>query len=68
MSTKKTDDCEEEWQAAEVALKTAQKMPCGQERIEALKRAGQLRYEAGQRRRSSEPETDHVRSAARRPN
>jgi hypothetical protein len=33
---------EEEWRAAEAALADAQKMPGGPERIEALKKAGQL--------------------------
>jgi hypothetical protein len=45
---------EEEWRAAEAALADAQKLPGGSERIEALKRAGQLRYEADKRRRSIE--------------
>ena len=45
---------EEEWKAAEAALAAAQKMPGGPERFEALKRAGQLRYEADKRRRAIE--------------
>jgi hypothetical protein len=47
---------EEEWRAAEAALANAQKMPGGPERIEALKKAGQLRYEADKRRRLIEEE------------
>ena len=45
---------EKEWRAAEAALADAQKMPGGPPRIEALKRAGQLRYEADKRNRSME--------------
>jgi len=41
---------EEEWAAAEAALADARKMPSGAERIEALKKAGQLRHEADKRR------------------
>ena len=51
----------EDWLAAEAALTDAQKMPCGVERIEALKRAGQLRYEADRRRRSIQEERKLVR-------
>jgi hypothetical protein len=52
MKTKQEEQSvEEEWRAAEAALNDAQKLPGGPERIEALKRAGQLRYEADQRRR-----------------
>ena len=49
---------EEEWRAAQAALNDAQKLPGGPERFEALKRAGQLRYEADQRRRTIEEEMD----------
>lgn len=52
---------EEDWLAAEAALTDAQKMPCGAERTEALKRAGQLRYEADKRRRSIQEERKLVR-------
>ena len=45
---------DEEWRAAEAALTAARKIPVGPERIEALKRVGQLRYEADKRRRSNE--------------
>ena len=49
---KQSDD--EEWRAAEAALAAAREIPVGPERIEALKRVGQLRYEADKRRRSNE--------------
>jgi hypothetical protein len=58
---------EEEWQAAQVALNDAQKLPGGPERIEALKRAGRLRYEADQRRRSVEEEIDRNKKLVRKP-
>jgi len=54
MKTTEEPSVEEEWRAAEAALAAAQKMPGGPERIEALRRAGQLRYEADKRRRSIE--------------
>jgi len=44
MTLKQLEQCEQEWQAAEKALKAAQKMPGGPERIAALRRAGQLRF------------------------
>jgi hypothetical protein len=52
----------EEWQAAQAALSYAQALPGGHQRFEALKRAGQLRYEADERRRSIEEEMDRNRS------
>ena len=60
MKTKQDEQSvEEEWEAAQVALNDAQKLPGGPERVEALKRAGRLRYQADQRRRSVEKEIDH---------
>jgi hypothetical protein len=47
-----------EWQAAQAAVHAAQKLPSGAERIEALRKAGQLRYEADKRRRQREEQTD----------
>jgi hypothetical protein len=49
---------EEEWEAAEAALKAAQKLPGGAERYQALKHAGQLRYNADKRRRETEQRND----------
>jgi hypothetical protein len=43
-----------EWDAAQAALAAARKMPGGPERIEALRKAGQLRFEADKRRRQLE--------------
>jgi hypothetical protein len=39
------------WRAAEEALAAAQQMPVGSDRVAALKKAGQLRFEADERRR-----------------
>jgi len=50
MTLKQLEQCEQEWQAAEEALKAAQKMPGGPERIAALRRAGQLRNDAYERK------------------
>ena len=58
MKTKQDEQSvEEEWEAAQVALNDAQTLPGGPERVEALKRAGRLRYKADQRRRSVEEES-----------
>ena len=54
MKATEEQSIEEEWRAAEAALADAQKMPGGPERVAALRRAGQLRYEADKRRRSIE--------------
>ena len=40
----------DDWQIAEDALKAARKMMAGPERIVALKRAGQLRFDAYERK------------------
>ena len=40
------------WDEAEAALAAAQQMPGGPERVAALKKAGQLRFEADERRRA----------------
>ena len=45
---------EKEWEAAEEALKAAQDMPGGPERIAALKKAGQMRFDAFEKRRRFE--------------
>jgi hypothetical protein len=45
---------EKEWEAAEEALKAAQKMPGGPERIAALRKAGQMRFEAFEKKRHFE--------------
>jgi hypothetical protein len=40
------------WKEAEAALAAAQQMPQGPKRIAALKKAGQLRFEADERRKT----------------
>ena len=45
---------EKEWEAAEEALKAAQNMPGGPERIAALKKAGQMRFDAFEKKRHFE--------------
>jgi hypothetical protein len=45
---------DEDLQVAEAALKAARQMAAGPKRIEALKKAGQLRYDADKRRMKSE--------------
>jgi hypothetical protein len=42
MTANKLEQCENDWRAAQEALKAAQAMPGGSERIAALKKAGQL--------------------------
>jgi hypothetical protein len=45
---------EKEWEAAEEALKAAQKMLGGPERIAALRKAGQMRFDAYEKKRHLE--------------
>jgi hypothetical protein len=47
---------ENEWEAAEEALKAARKMPGGPERIAALKKAGKMRFDASKRMFPTEKE------------
>ena len=47
-----TERDEEDWLAAEEALKAAQQMPAGPERIAALKRAGRMRFDACKKKRA----------------
>ena len=51
--TKQTSD-DQDWKAAEAALDAAREMPSGAARIEALKKVGQMRFEADRRRRKQE--------------
>jgi hypothetical protein len=67
MTLKQLEQCEQEWQAAEEALKAAQKMPGGPERIAALKRAGQLRFDAYERKRAIQDSIDKQRERLERP-
>jgi hypothetical protein len=54
MIPKKSEELDEELRAAEEALKAAQEMPVGPERISALKKAGQMRFDAFEKRRHFE--------------
>ena len=47
-------DGDDEWKVAEAALEKARRLPCGAERIEALKQAGRLRFEADRIRQKKE--------------
>jgi hypothetical protein len=70
MTSKQPDFNEEDWQAAEQALATAQGMPVGPERIAALKRAGQMRFDAFRRKQEDlllRGENDHLRRGHARP-
>jgi hypothetical protein len=50
MAPEKSEQLEEQWQAAEEALRAAQVMPVGPERIAALKKAGQMRFDVLKRK------------------
>jgi hypothetical protein len=56
MTAKDLQQCEAEWQAAQEALRAAQKMPGGPERFDALRKAGQMRFDADRRRRAIQRE------------
>jgi hypothetical protein len=51
MATKKQNTDEHEWEVAQAALEAARQLPASAERFEALKKAGQLRYEADKKRK-----------------
>jgi hypothetical protein len=57
MAAKKPNMADEDWEAAEAALEAARQLPLGAERSEALRKAGQLRYDAHKKRT---PEPDHT--------
>jgi hypothetical protein len=50
MPAKKPDTSDEDWDAAEAALEAARRLPAGAERFEALKKAGQLRFDADRKK------------------
>ncbi len=54
MIPKQSEELDEELRAAEEALKAAQNMPGGPERIAALKKAGQMRFDAYEKKRHFE--------------
>jgi hypothetical protein len=47
---KKPSNTDDDWEAAQAALEAARQLPVGAERFEALKKAGQLRYDADRKR------------------
>jgi hypothetical protein len=53
--------------AAEAALEAARQMAIGPERFEALKKAGQLRYDADKRRLKSEDTPSNKRASGSLP-
>jgi len=54
MIPKKPEELDEELRAAEDALRAAQNMPVGPERIAALRKAGQMRFDAFEKKRHFE--------------
>ena len=50
MATKKQHTDDDEWEIAQAAFEAARQLPAGAERFDALKKAGQLRYEADRKR------------------
>jgi|1186.fasta_scaffold607974_1 hypothetical protein len=54
MTARKVDQCEQDLRAAAEALRAAQNMPGGAERIAALKTAGKMRFDADKKKRQSE--------------
>jgi hypothetical protein len=51
----KSEELDEQVQAAEEALTAARRMPGGPERVAALRKAGQMRFEAYQRKWPANP-------------
>jgi hypothetical protein len=51
MASEKDDN---EWKAAEAALEAARRLPGGAARIEALRQAGRLRFDADRKRLNKE--------------
>jgi hypothetical protein len=47
-------DGDDDWKVAEAALEKARRLPGGAERIEALRQAGRLRFEADRKRQKKE--------------
>jgi hypothetical protein len=50
MPPKKPSMADQDWETAQAALEAARRLPVGPERAEALKKAGQLRYDADKNR------------------
>jgi hypothetical protein len=49
-----SDKGDDDWKAAENALEAARRLPGGAARIEALKQAGRLRFDADRKRQKEE--------------
>jgi len=49
-----SDEGDDDWKAAELALEAARRLPGGAARIEALKQAGRLRFDADRKRQNKE--------------
>lgn len=49
-----SDEGDDDWKAAENALEAARRLPGGAARVEALKQAGRLRFEADRKRQKKE--------------
>jgi hypothetical protein len=66
MPTKKPiSNADEDWKVAQEALEAARRLPAGVRRIEALKKAGRLRYDADKKRDGrSEPQEAGVSSTS----
>jgi hypothetical protein len=60
MKTERSE-IEQQWEAAQAAVRAAMNVPGGTERIAALKKAGQLRFEADKRRRAFEEDVKNSR-------
>ena len=50
MLAKKPNAANEDWEVAQATLEAARQLPAGVKRMEALKKAGQLRYDADEKR------------------
>ena len=68
MPTKKPiNNADEDWEVAQAALEAARQLPAGAERFEALRKAGQLRYDADRKRDGrSRPQEAGVRPGEER--
>jgi hypothetical protein len=67
MPTKKPINTDEDWVVAQAALEAARQLPAGVKRFDALKKAGQLRYDADRKRDGrSGPQEARVRPGEER--
>ena len=66
MPTNGPNSIEDDSEAAEQALAAAQRMPVGAERIDALRRAGQMRFDAFRRKQAELELTERENKNLRR--